>query len=1409
MSLSLFGESKSIFTKLIDDPSAWPAYRRNLLAELISKDPLAYRIAKDYQDPPQADEDEENEDEVKAYATSNTKLYTAIFKTIDATLHQHLDSVPEGDGVATLKALRNHFEATTPSGIRVRLSQLLSISQAPEEKLSSYFHRFFTLVNQLSAMEVVFIESVRVVILLNGLDAKYDSVKNYLLLQDDLSFEACKTKLLQSYHNQLLDGSPDSSSKVLYSNSHATRNLASAFCKYCKKPGHNIQECRKRLAKEGGVPPYLSRDKRQTETRLCHYCHQPGHLKYQCEKKKLADLRRRTHSANSMNFLEFSRLPNYSPGLNFESPFQLPNTGSGNLQHDQLWLTSDSCLSSVQEDWILDSGATDHFSHLPLEKFSNLRKFQGKVDTASGESLPITHLGDLPVIGTVKVVPNIRQNLLSVTRLADEGFSVSFTGDSCTISRKDLVITGKRDHRLYRIPARNIDDALTTSEPLNLAQCYHNVFGHPSIQRLKLLDSYYNLKIPASHYASLRPCTVCIRSKLTAAPTRHTPSTTPRPKPGNHWSADIAGPIAPQSPGGCRYLFVLADHGSDAIAAYPLKRKSDAPNALRKFLSDYSTAVRRVHVLRTDDDSVFRGKVFQEILHGNLIKHELSAPHTQHAYRAELAIRRVFTVTRALLLQSGAPPSLWVEAAVCATYLQQRCPSAANPNSMPPLSLLRNVPNPSPRTISHMHPFGCRAYYRNPAVPRSLKWQARALPGIFLGYHSNSTSYRILTANLHTVVVTRDVQFVDGEFPLLRVPSSLPTYMPAFPAAPAAALPTPVQNNNPAPSGIETPVHVPHPPTPFATPARRPESKISAPPTAPASIDNSDVKTRTLPPRAARSLANAGIRDILANQLSSEHDFALAAVASHLPPDPKTLAEAKSDPDWPEWLKGLMEEYNSLKELEVFEPADLPQGARPIPLRIVFHRKPLANGGIRYKCRCVAKGFFQKFGIDFDATFSPTINHATLRMSLALVALLNLHCIQLDIKTAFLYAPIDKPVYVDYPPLYPFPRTGSHLRLRKCLYGLKNSGRAWWQTLTDYLETIGLRPLPNEPCFFVNDKPTASNLVLLCVWVDDLILACTSAELCNHFEKLIAKRFNTRNLGFPDLLLGMRISRQSDGSILLSQQDYLRSVLSRFGVSATPRTSAVPARPDVKLWSLPVAPPAPPTKLPYRSLIGALQYLAICTRPDISYAVGVCARYLHCATDAHYKAAMLILRYLATHPDFVLRYKPSPSEPARFNLQAFCDADWAGDRTNGRSTSGYVFFLAAGPIAWRSFLQRAVALSTTESEYISLSATAQMAVFFRTLFRFMSRALPIATPISIDNLPAIMIATQNSSAFHRTRHINVRFHFVKDLVSQQAISLHHVSSADNIADIFTKALSRLLFHKFASLLLYKSGSVQE
>ena len=138
-------------------------------------------------------------------------------------------------------------------------------------------------------------------------------------------------------------------------------------------------------------------------------------------------------------------------------------------------------------------------------------------------------------------------------------------------------------------------------------------------------------------------------------------------------------------------------------------------------------------------------------------------------------------------------------------------------------------------------------------------------------------------------------------------------------------------------------MHVPHPPTPFATPARRPESKVSIPPTAPATIDNSDVKTRTLPPRAARSLANAGIRDILANQLSSEHDFALAAVASHLPPDPKTLAEAKSDPDWPEWLKGLMEEYNSLKELEVFEPADLPQGARPIPLRIVFHRKPLAN----------------------------------------------------------------------------------------------------------------------------------------------------------------------------------------------------------------------------------------------------------------------------------------------------------------------------------------------------------------------------------------------------------------------------------------------------------------------------------
>ncbi len=218
-------------------------------------------------------------------------------------------------------------------------------------------------------------------------------------------------------------------------------------------------------------------------------------------------------------------------------------------------------------------------------------------------------------------------------------------------------------------------------------------------------------------------------------------------------------------------------------------------------------------------------------------------------------------------------------------------------------------------------------------------------------------------------------------------------------------------------------------------------------------------------------------------------------------------------------------------------------------------------------------------------------------------------------------------------------------------------------------------------------------------------------------------------------------------------------------------------------------------KIPYRQIAGSLIYLVSGTRPDIANAVSQVCRYMQNPGKQHWDAVKHLLRYLqgTSRYGVTLGGRRQP-------LRGFVDADWAGDQDTRRSYTGYIFFLNGGPVSWNSKLQTTVAQSSTESEYMALCAGGNEACWLRSLLRSLQIEMPDATTIFGDNQGSLKLA-QNPADHARTKHIDVRYHAIRDLVQRKTISLTFCKSDHNLADILTKTLGSTLFGRLSKFLI--------
>jgi len=539
-------------------------------------------------------------------------------------------------------------------------------------------------------------------------------------------------------------------------------------------------------------------------------------------------------------------------------------------------------------------------------------------------------------------------------------------------------------------------------------------------------------------------------------------------------------------------------------------------------------------------------------------------------------------------------------------------------------------------------------------------------------------------------------------------------------------------------------------------------------------------------------------------------DHILAAIADHSAIDPHALA-GDEPRDWEdsqrrppaeaaEWKAAFKDKIKSLKDMGVYKlvpRSEVPAGAKIRRCKAVLKNKLDENGNLaRRKVRYVFKGFEQQYGKDYMSTTSPTARMESWRILLHIAAALDWDAVQTDVKTAFLYGllPLDEIQYMEQPKGFEEPGKETWVwMLQKGLYGMKQAGRIWNKTMNKAMISWGFTRLACESCIYYRRKD--SGIVIAAVHVDDFLSIAHPPQENTAFRAQMKKVWTISDLGEARFCVGIAISRDRVArTVSLSQTALIDRVITQFG-----QQDAYPAKtpmdPGLKLRrpnpsEMTTHDKAELAKFPYRSLVGCLLYLSIASRPDITYAVQQLSQFLDSYSYAHWNAAIRIVRYLKGTRE--LKLVLGGTNP--IGLVGFTDSDWANCLDTRRSVGGYAFTLGSGVISWTTRKQKTVASSSCEAEYTAAFECGKEAVWLRTLLSSIDFAPAASTPILCDNNAAINLS-EDPSLHQRVKHIDIKFHFLRERVHSGDLKLSYVNTHDNIADIFTKALDTTKFEK--------------
>ena len=569
--------------------------------------------------------------------------------------------------------------------------------------------------------------------------------------------------------------------------------------------------------------------------------------------------------------------------------------------------------------------------------------------------------------------------------------------------------------------------------------------------------------------------------------------------------------------------------------------------------------------------------------------------------------------------------------------------------------------------------------------------------------------------------------------------------------------------------------------------------------------------------------ATAGIQSLnhAANLVETNFDATINSIAFHVFAAGKennecfTFREMMKQDDRNQFVDAMQIEIDAHQTREhwkIIPRSEMPPEMKTIMAIWSFKRKRFPDGTLnKHKARLCAHGGMQQWGVNYWETYAPVVNWISVRFLLVIAQIIGLETKALDFVLAFPQADLDTPVFMEIP--IGVSVEGIHqnkkyvLRLLKSLYGLKQASSNWYACLKKGLEDRGFQESQSDPCVFIRKD------MIILVYVDDCVLVSRSSDVIKNFIDSLTngpENFSFTDEGSMDKYLGVDIQKLEGKEFILRQPFLIQRILE--ALSIDPKMTNKRSVPVVgPLLSKDQDGPPRKAEWSYRSVIGMLGYLQGTTRPDISMAVHQCARFNACPMLCHEKAVKRIARYLLSSSDKGIHYKPDSSR----GLEVFVDADFAGGWSSGDhnnpacvlSRTGYVIMYAGCPITWSSKLQTEIALSTTEAEYIALSQAMRETIPFMNLMQEIGGVFEFFNPkpkshckVFEDNISCIKVA-ESPKFTPRTKHIAIKYHHFRKHVSDGTVTIHHIDTKEQIADIFTKPLDESLFNRLRCMLM--------
>lgn len=1252
--------------------------------------------------------------------------------TTAKSIIDNLDTIYERRSLATQLALRK---------------QLLNLKLQPDVSLFQHFTNFDTLITELISAGAKLDEMDKISHLLLTLPSTYDGVITALetLGEAQLNVAFVKTRLLD--YEVKMKNETTTALKILHTSAGTSSNYISNYKR--KKPNNYYRGTKKQ------VQPRSSSNYKMSKM-YCDHCGRRNHFKKDCRFLKKTETNGSGSSSNQHAANTIMAEHNEKDSFAFMfSPCKLPD--SNHNQNEIIFL--------------LDSGATDHivntrdifsqYTELPSPLKINVAKDGVSIQAYGRGKIDITtNLGIQGTIEEVLYSPEVPYNLLSVNRIQQAGMVIVFDSVGVHIFKENkCIMRGNIYNNLYKMSFKiNLQKALNLNNDSNLYELWHKRLGHLNKQKFtylkkKIVDDYSIIdKIIVPTTELCEPCILGKQSRL--------PFAKSKPKHNNNRPlfivhTDVCGPIKPSTVDDKNYFVNFIDDYTHYTVTYLMYAKSEVLKCFQDYVNKSENLFTcKLVSLYCDNGREYLSNEFKDYCVSKGITYHLTVAYTpQQNGVAERMNRTLTEMARTMVASAKLNKHFWGEAILTATYLINRLPTKALIDKTPYEMWHGTKPK-----INHLRVFGSTAYVHNKT--RKTKFDDKSFKSILVGYELNG--YKLFNIENSQFFVARDVLFDESNYGQSR-PTCSSNEIPAKINKPNNELVELIGND-------EIPAKI-----------NKPNKELVE------LIGNqhndqlnefSDIDYGCL--RRSDRIRNLPSKNY---KLMNDPDYnlpILSLCSEQTLPLPISFNDIFNRSDTNKWLAAIQSEIDSLRSNQTWCLVDKPIGVNIVSCRWIFTIKSNELGEpVRYKARLVARGFSQQYLHDYEETFAPVARITTFRLILAFANQNNLLIHHMDVKTAFLNGILKEDIYMEVPNGI-VSKPNQICKLNKALYGLKQASRCWYERFDHVIKNIGFESSKVDPCLYILNKNNIDENVYIILHVDDLLLITKCIKNMQYYKNCLMKSFEMTDLQEIKLFLGIRIERNKD-KISLDQSTYLQNVLNRYSMSDC-NSSKSPFSSKLNYTALNSD---THYDAPCKNVIGCLMYAMLCTRPDLCAPISILSRYQSKNNEELWKCLKHLLRYVKGTIHLKLTFHKCDYHRL---ITGFADSDWGGDELDRKSTTGYLFQIFNNcTISWSTRKQSTVAVSSTEAEYMALFEAVREAIWIKSVLN--SIYIELSEPIVIfeDNNSCISIAN-NPTNHKKSKHIDIKYHFTREQINKNVIQLKHISTGNQLADMFTKAI---------------------